>query len=107
MATMPVAAGAARHMVVEMADEFRAVVGGRDGPGGRIVRAGVVTVMTTWGPKEGEGDAESVAIKELRFGVGQGGAKDPIRATQDPCGASLRARRFLDAESSVFVFLLS
>ena len=74
MATMPVAAGDARHMVVEMADEFRAVVGGRDGPGGRIVRAGVVTVMTTWGPNEGEGDAESVAIKELRFGVGQGGA---------------------------------
>ena len=27
--------------MVEVADEFRAVVGGRDGPGGRIVRAGV------------------------------------------------------------------
>ena len=105
---MPIAAGAARHMVVEMADELREVVGVRNGPGGRVVGAGVVAVTAKWGRNEGEGDAESVAIKELRFGVGQGGAKDPIRATHDPCGASLRARRrFLDAESSVFVFLLS
>ena len=98
MATMPVAAGDARHMVVEMADEFRAVVGGRDGPGGRIVRAGVVTVMTTWGPKEGEGDAESVAIKELRFGVGQGGGRRHVVRGKQHIGeggsgvASMRVR---------------
>eukprot|EP00964_Phaeocystis_antarctica_P005321 scaffold2910_cov59-Phaeocystis_antarctica.AAC.2 len=72
---MPVAAGAARHVVVEMADVFREVVGGRNGPGGRVVGAGVVAVTAKWGRNEGKGDAESVPIKELRFGVGQGGGR--------------------------------
>ena len=31
-------------------------------------------------------------------------AGNPFRAAHDPCGASLRARRFLDAESSLFGF---
>ena len=72
---MPVAAGAARHMVVEMTDVFREVVGGRNGPGGRVVGASVVAVAAERGPNEGEFDAESVAIKELRLGIGQGGGR--------------------------------
>ena len=37
--------------------------------------AGVVAVTAKWGRNEGEGDAESVAIKELRFGVSQSGGR--------------------------------
>ena len=66
---MPVAAGAARHMVVEMTDVFREVVGGRNGPGGRVVGASVVAVAAERGPNEGEFDAESVAISFYPAGV--------------------------------------
>ena len=83
---MPVAAGAARHMVVEMADELREVVGGRNGPGGRVVGAGVVAVTAKWGRNEGEGDAESVAIKELRFGVSQSGGRRHVVGGEQQVG---------------------
>ena len=70
MAAMPEAAGAARHVVVEMTNELGEVVGVRDGAGGRVVGAGVVAVAAERRCDEGEGDSKPMAVQELRLDVG-------------------------------------
>jgi len=65
VAAMPEAAGAARHMVVEMTNELGEVVGVRDGAGGRVVGTGVVAVAAERRWNEGEGDSKPMAVQEL------------------------------------------